>query len=114
MADGEVRSAYARVTLTSPIADPSEEPKVISLDIKPDGGGFRWSAYYEAEEGLLQRGRNQMGIGRRSGQAKRDSWGEVCQYLTNLGYTDDEITESISQPAGSLTLDLDEGDDDDE
>lgn len=33
-------------------------------------------------------------------------------YLRDDGYTDEEITESISQPARSLILDLDDDDDD--
>ena len=113
VADGEVRSAYARVTLTSPIADPSEEPIVIFLDINPDGDAFQWTAFFVDEEGV---DRAEIGRGTTVDleEAMKESWVRVCGFLTSLGYADDEITRSISQPAGSLILDLDEGYDDDE
>jgi hypothetical protein len=112
--EGLVTSAYARITLTSPIADPSEVPNVISLDINLDGDGFRWSDYHGGEEDAPFNEGIKSGSAADLETAKRDAWEAVFHYLTNLGFTNGEITESISQPAGSLTLDLDEGDDDDE
>jgi hypothetical protein len=112
VADGLVTSAYARITLDGPIVDPSEGPNVISLDVNTDDDGFRWSSYYEAEEGApFNEGEIKWGSAADLSQAKRDAWAEVYQFLTSLGYSDDEITESISQPAGSLELDLDDNDD---
>ncbi len=115
VADGLVTSAYARVTLNSPIPDPSEEPSVIFLGINPDDDRFRWSAYYQVEEGgPFNEGEIKWGSAADLEQAKRDSWAEVYKFLINLGYTDSEIAKSVSQPAGSLELDLDDGDEDDE
>jgi hypothetical protein len=82
-----------------------------ALDTNPDADGFRWSAYYGAEEGApFNEGEIKWGSAANLAQAKRDSWSEVCRFLTMLGYTDDEITKSISQPAGSLILDLEDDD----
>ncbi len=114
MADGVVKSAYARVTLTSPIADSSEQLSVISLDINPDDDGFQCSAYHGDEEDVPFNEGVSTGSAPNLVLAKQDGWAAVCKVLTNLGYTDGEIAESISQPAGSLTLDLDEWDDNDE
>jgi hypothetical protein len=115
VADGLVTSAHARVVLDSPIADLSEGPNVITLDINPDDEGFRWSAYYGADDDApFNEGEIKRGTAPDLAQAKRDSWAEVCRILINLAHTDEEIIESISQPPGSLSLDLDDGDDDEE
>jgi hypothetical protein len=84
---------------------------VVFLDVNPADAGFRWSAYYEAEEGApFNEGEIKWGSAAELEQAKRDSWSEACRYLVSLGYTENEITESISQPGGSLALDLDDDD----
>lgn len=113
VADGLVTVAYARVTLNSPIADPAEGPNVVFLDVKPADDGFRWSAYYGVEEDApFNEGEIRWGSATDLEQAKRDAWAEAYRFLIGLDYTDAEIAKSISQPAGSLALDLDEGDDD--
>ena len=113
--DGLATSAFARITFNGPLADSSEGPYVLFLDINPDDDGFRWSVSCEVEEGApFNEGEIKWGSATDLEQAKRDSWSEVCRFLTSLGYTDDEITRSISQPAGSLILDLDDDYDDEE
>jgi hypothetical protein len=114
IADGLVTSACARLTLNGPIADPAEGPNVIFLDINPDDDGFRWSAYYGAEEGApFNEGEIKWGSATDLEQAKRDSWAEAYRFLISLDYTNGEITGAVSRPAGSLELDLDDGDEDD-
>lgn len=111
---GVVTSAYARITFISPIADRPDLPSVVSLDISPDDEGFQWAVYHGGEEDAPFNETITSGSAVDLELAKRDAWAALHQYLTGLGHTDGEITESVSQPAGSLTLDLDEGDDDDE
>jgi hypothetical protein len=111
VADGLVTSAYARVTVNGRIADLADGQTVVFLDVNSADAGFRWSAYYEAEEGApFNEGEIKWGSAAELEQAKRDSWSEACRYLVSLGYTENEITESISQPGGSLALDLDDDD----
>ena len=112
VAAGVVTSAYAQFTLNGPIADPSEGPNVISLDINPDDDGFRWSAYYEAEEGApFNEGEIKWGTAASLEQAKRDSWAEAYRFLISLDYTDAEIAKAVPRSAGSIELDLDDDDD---
>lgn len=107
--NGSVTTAYAQFTLDGPVADPSEGPNVISLDINPDGEGFRWSAYYEAEEGApFNEGELKWGSATDLEEAKRESWAEAYRFLISLDYTDTEITNARPRPAGSLELDLDD------
>lgn len=109
---GVVTSAYAQFTLDGPVADPSEGPNVITLDINPDDEGFRWSAYYEAGEGApFNEGEIKWGSATDLEEAKRDTWAEAHRFLIGLGYTDTEIANARPRPAGSLELDLEDDDD---
>lgn len=115
VAGGVVTSAYAQFTLDGPVANPSEGPNVISLDVNPDDDGFRWSAYYDAEEGApFNEGEIQWGSATDLEQAKRDAWAEANRFLIGLEYTDAEIANARPRPAGSLELDLDDDYDDEE
>jgi hypothetical protein len=108
--NGLVTTAFAQFTLEGPIADPSEGPNVITFDINPDDGGFRWSASYAAGEGApFNEGEIKSGSATDLEQAQRDSWAEAYRYLIHLGYTDAEIARARPRPVGSLELDL--GDD---
>ena len=113
--DGLATSAFARITFNGPIADSAEGPYVLFLDINPDDDGFRWSVYYEVEEGApFNEGQIKWGSAADLEQAKRDAWQTAISFLTSLSYSDEEIADSVSRHAGSLELDLDDGDEDDE
>ena len=111
---GVVTNAYAQFTLDGPIADPSEGPNVISLEIDLSDDRFRWSAHCEAEEGAPSN-EGQIGWGSVTDleQARRDAWAEAYRFLVGLGYTDAEIANARPRPPGSLALDLGDDDDDD-
>jgi hypothetical protein len=112
VAAGVVTSAYARFTLDCPIADPSGGPNVITLDVNPDDGRFRWSAYFDAGEGApFNEGEIKWGSATDLEGAKRESWAEAYRFLISLDYTDTEIAKARPRPAGSLELDLDNDDD---
>lgn len=106
-------SAAADVILDSPAADATVGPTSLFLRVFAEGDGFRWSAYYKAEEGApFNEGEIKWGSAADLEEAKREARAEAWEYLNDLGYTDDEIATAVPQSTGSIELDL--ADDDDE
>ena len=114
LGDG-VEFCSAEVVLSRPRANPSETATTVYLNVYREDGGYRWSCYYQVPiEAPFDEGSVAWASSVDLEGAKAGSWGRAITFLRELEYSDDEIVEAVSRPAGSLELDLDDDDDEDE
>jgi hypothetical protein len=101
--------ASAVIGLGSPRANPGVPGITLYLQIEDDDNdGYFWSVGIGEEMAGFGEATVESGTATDLLTAQEDSWAAAVAYLRDDGYTNEEITESISQPAGSMELDLDD------